>query len=109
MVYVKMGMKKIVYNGWANRYPIQIPEPKLLDGRYTGNELFQYRIDFNYIQREQFKQIRNWCWETFGPSCELHFLAVDEIKVWAWTTDSYRVRLYLKSDKEVNWYKLRWL
>jgi len=104
-----MAMKKrTVTNRTYFSNPV-IPEPKLLDGRYTGNELFQYRIDFNYIQREQFKQIRNWCWETFGPSCELHFLAVDEIKVWAWTTDSYRVRLYLKSDKEVNWYKLRWL
>ena len=108
MVCIKMGMKKrtVVY---PRSYYDTIPEPKLLDGRFTGNELFQYRIDFNNIQREQFKQIRNWCWETFGSSCELHYLSVDENKVWAWTTDSYRVRLYLKSDKEVNWYKLRWL
>jgi hypothetical protein len=90
-------------------YPKVELRPQKLDGRYTGNHLFQYRIDFDYRSREQFKQIRNWCWETFGPSCELNFLTKDEEKVWAWTTDSYRVRLYLKSDKEVNWYKLRWL
>ena len=83
--------------------------PQKLDKRYTGSHLFEYRIDFDYPRREQFKQIRNWCWETFGPSCELNFLSKGEEKVWAWTTDSYRVRLYLKSDKEVNWYKLRWL
>jgi hypothetical protein len=81
---------------------------KELDRRFTGGRQFMYCLDFfGQDKGKHFCEVRNWFWATFGPSSELIFY-VDSDQVWAWITDSYRTRIYIRSDKELEWYKLRW-
>ena len=81
---------------------------KKLDFRYNGGHHFKYCIDFTFKQGDDFVNLRNWCWETWGPSCELKFLKLEDSKPWGWIVDSYRNRLYFRDDAEINWVKLRW-
>lgn len=81
-----------------------------LDRRFTGGADFQYCLEFTYPHKDgkDFCAIREWCWETWGPSCELKFVEQRKKYVWAFITDNYRTRIYLHSKKELDWYKLRW-
>lgn len=49
-------------------------------------------------------------WETFGPTCELeHWAKAGKLgDVWCWDNTEFNMRLYFFSDKELNWYKLKW-
>ena len=79
-----------------------------LDRRFAGGAEFEYCLDFFGPDKgKHFCQVRNWFWETFGSSSELIFY-VDSDQVWAWITDGHRTRIYIKSNKELEWYKLRW-
>ena len=89
-------------------HPSLVLKVKKLDSRFAGGYAFKYCIEFNYKQHERFIALRNWCWETWGPSYELKFHKTENPEVWAWITDNYRTRIYFKSEQEVNWYKLRW-
>ncbi len=94
---------------------------KKLDGRYTGSDFFQYCIQSNSLYNKEYYDIREWCWETWGPSKELNYwlldnkitLGLDE-KVgsqnqhWCWQNDTYSRRLYFRTDKELVLLKLRW-
>lgn len=82
-----------------------------LDRRYTGGSEFEYCLEFYRPHKdgEEFCDIRNWCWETFGPGRELKFCQPHINYPWAFITDNHRTRIYLYSDKELSWYKLRWL
>lgn len=81
---------------------------KDLDRRYTGGAQFNYCLDFYGKDKgKHFCNVRNWFWQTYGPSSELIFYR-DSQQVWAWITDGYRTRIYIKSDKELEWYRLRW-
>jgi hypothetical protein len=93
---------------------------KKLDARMNGYGFFKYGIDFNKKwSHTEFHNVRLWCWETFGPSCELdlwHELDfkpdVERNPRWAWDRSMYnktnRCMLYLKDDQEANWFTLRW-
>ena len=81
---------------------------KDLDQRYTGGDKFRYCIDFNYRDHHLFIERRNWCWETWGPSCEYKFIGKLHEPPYSWIVDSYRIRLYFRGTAEINWYKLRW-
>lgn len=91
-----------------------------LDNRHTGHEWFTHSISYNIsggfrqyrttAENEiTFMDHRTWCWENFGPSCELRlFDAVlhrtDEhtlVKTWAWRTDDLKLRLYLTEEAMV--------
>lgn len=69
--------------------------------------LTQKSIDLN--------EIREWCWQTYGPSCELEFwLRIPEgsqsrNEHWCWHTNFDNYKIYLRTDKEANWFKLKWL
>ena len=81
---------------------------KDLDRRYTGGAQFNYCLDFYGKDKgKHFCDVRNWFWQTYGPSSELIFYR-DSQQVWAWITDGYRTRIYIKSNKELEWYRLRW-
>ena len=45
---------------------------KKLDRRHTGYGTYKFLIEF--LQRSEFEKFfeaRNWCWETWGPGCEV--------------------------------------
>lgn len=102
-----------------------------VDKRYRGAELFKYIVEPKYITnvtnsyrtyRNTFYEIRNWCWEIWGPSKELDLYLEDNVtsthgndlvlnqnQHWSWErTMKYKLRLYLKDDKELVLFKLRW-
>lgn len=63
-----------------------------------------------------FNQIRGWCWNTWGPSCERDlYLSIlknssnrDLNPHWAWNTEFNHLSLYLKTDQELALLKLKW-
>lgn len=90
-----------------------------LDGRHTGHEWFTHSINYSMYVRGHYRTVseneitfmdhRVWCWENFGPSCELRlFDAVlhrtDEhnlVKTWAWRTDDFKLKLFLTEEAMV--------
>ena len=88
-------------------HPSMVLKIKEIDKRFTGGDKFSYCIDFNYKDGHLFIERRNWCWETWGPSCEYKFVREGNPE-WCWISDNYRNRLYFKGTAEINWYKLRW-
>ena len=85
-----------------------------LDNRYYGSDKFKYCLEFHHPYRDgnEFCQIREWCWATWGASRELKFVSLmtDTSNVkWAFMTEENRTRIYIKGDEELSWCKLRWL
>ena len=79
-----------------------------LDKRYNGFEFFKYAVNFHRSEKNQFIAIRNWCWQTWGPSCEIENFSLAKDPVWAWESSQWNTRLYFQSEKELNWYNLKW-
>lgn len=95
-----------------------------LDGRHTGWKDWKYYIEISYSygdvnnRKVKFNQMREWCWETWGPSKELteydHTDLFDGIHCsnssWCWLNDEHgRRRIYLRTDQEAEVFTLRWL
>ena len=72
-----------------------------LDRRMTGYHLFSHRIRVYW--NDDFLKIRQWCFETFGPGCELELFVTNQHLglgyIWAWRTDDYRRELYLNQEQ----------
>jgi hypothetical protein len=82
-----------------------------LDKRFKGFGDFKYTVDFNWRQASEFCELRNWCWDQWGPSSEIvnwekskDFVS----KSWCWDPSEYKNRVYLASDKEYQWFLLKW-
>ena len=98
---------------------------KKLDQRYNGGEHFKYMVDVtrsislqnpnkyqgsNRMEKLQaFVDMRTWCWETWGASCEMGaYLPLKQEQVWSWDSEHANLRIYLKTDKELAWFQLKW-
>lgn len=107
-----------------------------MDHRYTGYPKFRYYINVDsktYLHESThipiFLNIRDWCTQTWGVSCERNFYldifrwkshasynpdqmtwlaGTDLSKNWCWSTDDYKRRIYLRSDEELALMLLRW-
>lgn len=99
---------------------------KKLDRRYNGSTWFNYIVEpEKYVLKygisipkptwqekaEAFSKVRQWCWETYGPTVELGMYFDTNSYIndkWAWDTDNHQMRIYLKSDVELAWFQLKW-
>jgi hypothetical protein len=89
---------------------------KKLDRRMNGYGQFIYAANFpSFVDADRFSQVRQWCWEQWGPSVELEiWQRYPDFKnpKWAWErgefNKSYRCRIFLSSDQEAEWFILRW-
>ena len=95
--------------------------------RFSPRPLAQ--TDLSKIIR--FNQLRDWCWDTWGPSCdlkdydrvhELHnyvslaqyndstytYNALNEHWCWSNEEDHRQKRIYLAGDEERTWLETRW-
>ena len=90
---------------------------KKLDGRMSGYGDFTHCADFTFggTDRRTFAEARRWCEEQWGQSVDYDiWQKYDDFKnpAWAWergeTNNSYRCRIYLASEKEAQWFGLRW-
>lgn len=75
-----------------------------LDRRHTGHDCFDYQI---HLDVEQFVQVRNWCWETFGPSYELNIVKSNDPPAWCWRSVGYNA-IYLRGDEQATLFQLKW-
>ena len=108
------------------------------DKRFVGSEILKYLINienensspinFYYgsgtgfpnihsrtIKILNFNMIRDWCIQTWGMSCErtlyldLNLAEIDSInKHWCWHSEGNEFKIYLMSEKDLNWFKLKW-
>lgn len=79
-------------------------------------------INMSYVTPDdiikEFVLCRNWCWEHFGPSCEVslydaavHTFAFGPEKPdpdWAWTEKDYGRRIYFKDETVAGMFALMW-
>lgn len=76
----------------------------------NGYGMFKYCVNFNYVTVQDFCDIRKWCSEQWGPSDDLEF--IEKIKnpnmAWCWVNDQYTMRIYIATDKEAQWFLLKW-
>jgi hypothetical protein len=82
-----------------------------LDRRYTGHEQYAYMAEPYFdryvvgsrMQKAQlFDQMRQWCWNQWGPGTELHLARfLDKSDPWGWETEHSKLRIYLKTDNEL--------
>lgn len=86
---------------------------------YVANpSITKYDLLGAYNKKKSYKlaliETRKWCWDTWGASCELSFfMQLQNNKDfyndrWCWHTEFDSYKIYLKSDKEANWFKLKW-
>lgn len=86
-----------------------------LDPRSKAYGVYEYQIQFwstrNYLE------IRSWCWDTWGSSCEYELLrksyGADEKYFndsWCFQTDPEvpKYCVYIKDDPTLMLFKLRW-
>lgn len=102
---------------------------KKLDKRNNGYGMFEYYVNprhpptmnatMNVGRRDDmYHEVRQWCWETWGPSKELgewaNVYAMNRTdspcqnEFWCWQNDSYARRIFLRTEKELILMKLRW-
>ena len=79
-----------------------------LDRRMNGYGDFKYTVQFQFSEKEKFCEIREWCWEQWGPSREFNIWDNTKNPAWCWTMDQYRIQLYFAGDGEYQWFLLKW-
>jgi hypothetical protein len=80
-------------------------EVKKLDGRHNGHTRFTHMVEigaFNGTDGIAFLRAREYCWQTFGPSCELEWAKPayfnDVQPKWAFTKNDNWCRIYLTEE-----------
>jgi hypothetical protein len=98
-------------------------EIRKTDKRHAGHDNFAYVLEIKNIpgkfdrqlRRFEFNQVREWAWQTYGASCDReHWLNMNENNRfpvnphWCWHTEFNELKIYLATEKEANWAKLKW-
>jgi hypothetical protein len=86
---------------------------KKLTRQYNGSEEFTHMVQYILKDAGEFVKHRAWCWETWGPSCELEYRhRLGEVNAnlrWCWMSDDNgRIRIYFASATEASHFGLRW-
>lgn len=114
-------------------YSRQEPENKMikvtkLDKRHSCYRVMKYHVEVTYDiwgsdnRIAKFKELRNWCWEVFGPGTESKWIVVRPKEVatgadqmymesttrWAWQTEFKEMRLYFKDDETLSAFMFQW-
>lgn len=90
-----------------------------LDRRNKGYGTFKYYVSlpFNISpklkdRQELFCKYRNWCWEMWGPSCEIEFYDKNEEYSnpnWCWESNQYNIRIYLAEENNASAFTFKWI
>jgi hypothetical protein len=96
---------------------------KKLDKRYPSKKHFDFVITphvttdtylLGIWQSERYRiyqELRNWCWKTWGSSCEYQLWKFvpeeNRSSQWAWDTHENRLRIYIASEKELAWLRIK--
>jgi len=83
-----------------------------LDARHNGHWYFTHRVEIsgNWDQRrEQFVQMREWCWENFGPGVERDLVDHKPETKWAWHVHDRPTGFYIYlKDELLTYFSLKW-
>jgi len=83
-----------------------------LDRRHNGYGYFMYGATFTRSEYVKFCEIRDWCWDQWGRSCEKEFWhgIPNKNPAWCWINDmsGKRIKLLFGTAKEFEWFILRW-
>jgi hypothetical protein len=83
-----------------------------LDGRHAGHILFSHRAEIigTWIERDQeFVQVREWCWETFGPGVERDLIHAKKDSKWGWHLNQSPAKYYIYlKDEYLTHFTLKW-
>ena len=104
---------------------------KQLDGRYTHRAFFEYCAEFsrNQLGPLDFHNAMAWMIETYGYSAEVRdFMWIRSMlqkrqqfnvpdsdvpafinPLWSWSNGGPELRLYFATDKELSFFKLKWI
>lgn len=103
---------------------------KKIDKRHTAYSYFNFYAEYvfdpwnsKYAGFQQFFIIREWCWQTWGPSKEIQNWIDDENnrlynkhygelhsqnEYWSWGNEEYKPRIYFRTEKELSLYLMKW-
>ncbi len=83
-----------------------------IDKRFNGYHDFRNHAKFlQYNESELYFDVRNWCWEQWGPSSEWDLWLRTSSRAnpaWCWIYDEYSMRILFASSKEYQWFLLKW-
>jgi hypothetical protein len=81
-----------------------------LDRRFSGFNRFKFALEYTSKELDLYCQHREWFWTTFNSSCELEaqYKISNPNPDWCWELTQWKIRIYVKSDKEMNWFALKW-
>jgi len=72
---------------------------KKTDKRHNGNQFWQYiviiekAVNINYGRQSAIQKAND----------------LNQIREWCWHTNFDNFKIYLRTEKEANWFKLKWL
>lgn len=98
------------------------------DRRHTANHIFHYYAEPIYDlpsgrddRIRAFKELREWCWSMFGPSCERDFVELRPVPVgeagqckmqsverWCWYSEHNNLRIYFRGEEEFTFFNLKY-
>ena len=86
-----------------------------LDRRYKAFPFFQYYVEpISWPRTNNYLDLREWCWENYGPGCSIHMMSIftnnvlhDKKYKWAWHDEEHR--LYFKNESELSHLQLTWI
>jgi len=82
---------------------------KKLDRRMKGFGDFKYKITYRKkTERTKFIDARNWCWTQWDSSSEYELWDTSVNQHWSWVIDEWETKILLASDKEAQWFTLKW-
>lgn len=88
-------------------------EHRKQDKRMSGWRDFEYCAMFNTGKADSqlFCDVRDWCFESWGPSCELDYwhARAKPNGSWCWANDEFKMKIYFKTDVEYALFLLRWV
>jgi len=76
----------------------------------------EFSRQYNYENYWEYYNAQQWCWDNMGPSINLDILqelsrtnhSMDQVWAYQPKTNMYPCRIYLKSDKELELFLLKW-
>ena len=86
-----------------------------LDGRHNASRVYTHRVWIRGSGAERKKmyiQLREWCWETFGPGCERDLIWYNDSSSYRWAfhfdQKSEAPYIYLK-EEVLTAFMLKWV
>lgn len=86
-----------------------------LDGRHNASRVYTHRVwiqGMSHDRKQSYIQLREWCWENFGPGCERDLIWYNKSSTYRWAfhfdQKSEAPYIYLK-EEVLTAFMLKWV